>query len=217
MPAAELAFKYDQRTHGVLGDVAQHIGAKGWLSAAKVTFAVADRQMQRIVLAAITDDGRQLAAETAERLFQVPGSATGTDRPAPTAALDAAYTARLAEVVAEASQLTSQWFTESEQKLNRYAADMEKALDNEIADLEVRVRELRDQSRGPGLGLEQKVALQREASRLDRQRDGLIAERFARKRKIQDDVDKMLDDVAASLQLSPHVQALFTVRWGLTR
>ena len=47
-----------------------------------MTFAVADKQMQRIVLSAITDDGQRLAAETVERLFQVPGSATGTDRPA---------------------------------------------------------------------------------------------------------------------------------------
>jgi hypothetical protein len=94
---------------------------------------------------------------------------------------------------------------------------MEKALDNEIAELEERVREMREQSRNPALALDQKLALQREASRLDRQKDALVAERFTRKRKIQDDVDKMLDDVAESLKLEPQVEPLFTLRWELTR
>jgi hypothetical protein len=44
-----------------------------------------------------------------------------------------------------------------------------------------------------------------------------VAERFTRKRKIQDDVDKMLDDVAESLKLEPQVEPLFTLRWELMK
>ena len=74
-------------------------------------------------------------------------------------------------------------FDDKSQQYNRYAADMEKGLDNEVADLEVRVKELREQSRDPLLALDDKLKLQREASRLDRQRDEMMADRFARKRK----------------------------------
>jgi ERCC4-related helicase len=217
LPVAELALTYDPKTHGVLGDVAQQIGASGWLSAAKVTFKAADKPMQRIVLAAFTDDGQQLAAETVERLFQVPGASRSTAAGVPTAALESAHQKRLAEVVAEVSLQTGQWFDEKTSQYHRYAADMEKGLDNEIADIEAEVKELREQSRTPGLALEQKLVLQGQVSKLNRRCDDLMAERFARKRKINDDVDKMLIDVAASLKLAPEVQPLFTVRWSLTR
>lgn len=45
----------------------------------------------------------------------------------------------------------------------------------------------------------------------------MLADRFARKRKIQDEVDKMLDRVAESLKLEPQIEPLFTLRWELTR
>ncbi len=217
LPVAKVVFRYAPRVHGVFGDVAQLIGCSGWLQAAKVTFRVADKSMQRLVLAATTDDGRSIEPETAERLFFVPATAHEDATIVPDGPLEAAAKSRLDAAVAEAQRLTSRWFDETSQKLNRYAADMEKALDNEIAELEDRVKELREQSRNPALALDQKLALQREASKLDRQKDTLVAERFTRKRKIQNDVDKMLDDVAESLKLEPHVVPLFTLRWELTR
>ncbi len=202
LPVAEVTFRYDQRIHGVLGDVAQHIGTKGWLNAAKVTFRVADKEMQRLVLAAITDDCRAIEAETAQRLFFVPASAREATA-VPDTALETVAKARLDAAVAEALQQTAHWFDETSQKLNRYAADMEKVLDNEIAELEDRVKELREQSRNPALALDAKLGLQREASRLDRQKDTLVAERFTRKRKIQDDVDKLRRRASPASPRSP--------------
>lgn len=216
LPTAALTFRYSPQFHQNLSDVRQHIGAKGWLSVAKVTLVAAGKEMQHIVVAAVTDDGRALAPGTANRLFFVPAEAGDADGLCPNGALEAAHKTRLDEVETEARALTGQWFDETGQKLNRYAADMEKALDAEIAELGERVSELRTRSRDPALALEQKVALQREASKLDRQKDELVAHRFARKKKIQDDVDKMLDDVAESLRLEPLVEPLFTIRWELT-
>ena len=135
----------------------------------------------------------------------------------PSESITAAAKRQLDATIAEVQRFAGQCFDEKSQQYNRYAADMEKGLDNEIADLEVRVRELREQSRDQSLALDQKLALQREASRLDRHRDEMLADRFARKRKIQDEVDKMLDRVAESLKLEPQVEPVFTLRWELTR
>ena len=210
-------FNYDLRAHGVLSDVAQHIGAKGWLNAAKVTFHLGDESIQRLVLAAITDDGRTIESETAARLFFVPGTMRDEAPLAPGSDVEALAKSQLAATIAEVQRFAGQCFDEKSQQFNRYAADMEKGLDNEIADLELRVKELREQSREPARTLDQKLALQREASKLDRQKDEMVADRFARKRKIQDDVDRMLDGVAESLKLDPKVEPLFTLRWELTR
>lgn len=215
LPKAEVTFRYEPRAHGVLGDVAQHIGKAGWLRVVKATFRIADKSLQRMVIAAVTDDGETVAPETAERMFFVPAAVSENVTSEMDGSLDEVSKAALDRAIEKAQQLTSHWFDETSQKLNRYAADMEKALDNEIADLESRVRELREESRNTSLALDQKLALQREASRIDRQKDTLVAERFTRKRKIQDDVDKMLDDVADSLKLEPEIEPLFTLRWEL--
>jgi hypothetical protein len=216
LPPAALRFHYVPGQHGVFGDVAQLVGAKGALSAAKVSFQVADKIMERLVLAAITSDGRTVEPATLERLFLVPAAMEDVETGAGVS-VDAALLARLDAVLQEVQQQASEWFDETSQKLNRYASDMEKGLDKEIADLEERVRELREQSRNPSLSLDEKLKFQREASKLDKQKDTLVAERFARKRKIQDDVDDMLDKVAESLRLKPQVEPLFTISWELTR
>lgn len=217
LPVGSATFHYDQRGPGQLADVAQHIGAKGWLNTTKVTFQLGDETIQRLVLSVVTDDGTAIDTETAARLFFLPATSNGEPPAPPSESIAAAAKRQLDATVAEVQRFAGQCFDEKSQQYNRYAADMEKGLDNEIADLEVRVKELREQSRDQSLALDQKLALQREASRLDRQRDEMLADRFARKRKIQDEVDKMLDRVAESLKLEPQVEPVFTLRWELTR
>ena len=218
LATASVAFHYDQLgPGGHLADVAQHIGAKGWLDAAKVTFQLGDETIQRFVLAVVTDDGREIEAGTAARLFFLPADQHPQSPGSPGPDVAAAAKRQLEATVVDVQRFAGKCFDDKSQQYNRYAADMEKGLDNEVADLEVRVKELREQSRDPLLALDDKLKLQREASRLDRQRDEMMADRFARKRKIQDEVDKMLDRVAESLKVAPQVEPLFTLRWELTR
>jgi predicted RNase H-like nuclease (RuvC/YqgF family) len=173
--------------------------------------------VERLIVTAITDDGRTLEPDTAARLFFLPAEPSAEAALSPGDDLKAAAERQRAATLAEIERQAGAWFDEKSQQYTRYAADMEKGLDNEIADLEARVKELREQSRGAGLSLEEKLKLQREASKLDRQRDELLANRFARKRKIQEDVDRMLDAVAESLKIDPQIEPVFTLRWELTR
>jgi superfamily II DNA/RNA helicase len=216
-PAA-LTFRYDQRSPGgQLADVAQWLGANGWLDVSRVTVPLGEERVERLIVTAITDDGRTLEPDTAARLFFLPAEPSAEAALSPGDDLKAAAERQRAATLAEIERQAGAWFDEKSQQYTRYAADMEKGLDNEIADLEARVKELREQSRGAGLSLEEKLKLQREASKLDRQRDELLANRFARKRKIQEDVDRMLDAVAESLKIDPQIEPVFTLRWELTR
>lgn len=217
LPFGQVMFRYDTSVHGGLGDVVQLVGKSGWLSAAKVTFTVEKNSIQRMVLAAVTDDGQPVDIETAQRFFVVPAIVQGETADMPVGTLEQASQAQLEAAIQKVRDLASVWFDDKTQQYNRYAADMEKALDNEVAGLEDRVKELREQSRSAALALDRKLELQREASKLDRQKDTLLAERFARKRKIQDEVDKMIEAVGESLKLEPQVEPLFTLRWELTR
>jgi predicted RNase H-like nuclease (RuvC/YqgF family) len=116
----------------------------------------------------------------------------------------------------EAQRQSSRWFTEEEEKLERYGDDLEKSLDAEIDVIEDQMQELKRTMRQPNLDLAEKVNIKRQISGLDARRDELIAERYARKKRIRDDINKILDEIADSLKLAPEETPLFSVRWEVS-
>lgn len=213
LPVTTLEFRYTPTEHGVLADVSGLVGKSGWLTASIFRVKAAGALLEQVLLAGVTDDGAVLEAATAERLFLVPG----TDGGAPSQALPDILTGRQnllrQQLAEEAQRQSSRWFSEEEEKLERYGDDLEKSLDAEIDAIAEEMQELKRGMRQPELDLAGKVAIKRQISGLDARRDELIAERYSRKKRIRDDINKMLDDIAESLRLAPEESALFTVRW----
>ena len=61
----------------------------------------------------------------------------------------------------------------------------------------------------------EKVEAQREIKKLEARRDDMMLAKFERKKAIRREVEEMLDQIAASLKVSPKLDHLFTVRWEL--
>ncbi len=55
--------------------------------------------------------------------------------------------------------------------------------------------------------------LQREAAALKREADGLKKAYYERLAEIDAEREKLLDEVAARLNLAPSLEPLFTIRW----
>jgi superfamily II DNA or RNA helicase len=213
---ATLRFRYNHKAHGVLADLEAYIGRHGWLQLSLVTVQTAGKDMQYVVLAGLTDDGEALPAETLDRLFLIPATSAAVSDPLPER-LEAVHKLRLGEVIAQAERQTAEWYEAEEEKLARYADDLEKGLDAEIKEIEEEIAELTKRSRDPALPLAEKVALKREAQRKEDRREELVRQRYDRKKQIRDQVNAMLDEVLANLRLEPVVKPLFTIRWELSR
>lgn len=212
-----LRFHYDHKVHGVLADLEAYVGHRGWLQLSLVTLQAAGKNMQHIVLAGLTDGGDALPAETLDRLFLVPATSVPAHDSVRAAPLQRLHKDRLGEVIARAERQTAGWYEGEEQKLARYADDLERGLDAEIKDIEADIAELTKRSRDAALPLTEKVALKREAQRKEDRREDLVRQRYDRKKQIREQVNAMLDDVLASLKLEPAVTPLFTIRWELSR
>ena len=213
LPLATLALRYTPAEHGVLGDLARLVGKSGWLAASIFRVKAAGKNLEQVLLAAVTDEGTPLGTSTAERLFLVPGSVNSAPAVPLPEALRARHTALRQEVSDEAQAQSLRWLDEEEQKLDQYGDDLEKSLDTEIESIEGQMQELKRAMRQPNLDLAEKVNIKRQISGLDARRDELIAERYARKKRIRDDINKMLDEIANSLKLAPEEMPLFTIRW----
>ena len=102
---------------------------------------------------------------------------------------------------------------EEEERLSRYADDMELEIKAKISALEDEIREIDRTARNPNLGMEEKIKLKRDKSKLQSQRDDLVLGQHEQKRKVRNEIDGRIDEIEAMLMREPRVEEVMTLRW----
>ena len=98
------------------------------------------------------------------------------------------------------------------EKLERWAEDLKQDLNRQIDELEEQIREAKKQARlAPDLTA--KIALQKQAGELERQRNTKRKNLFEAQDQIAADKDRLLDDIAARLRQDVTESEVFTIRW----
>ena len=217
LPVAKLVFDYSAYAHGQLSDVKVHIGRSGWLKASLLSIKTAKRNVEHLLISAITEDGTNIPEDTLDRLFRIPAVAsTQLGLIPPTAELTIVESVARKRRLDEAEQLNAEYLVQETDKFDAYADDLEKAADAEIKALEDEIKLRRKEIRtSDGLTVAEKVDMQRAIKRLESQRDDQMMSKFERKKAIRKEVEDMLDDVQASLKLTPELTPIFTIRWEL--
>ena len=214
LEAAEVAFDYDAYD-GKLADVAPYRGKSGWLKVARLKLVTPARTFDELVCAAATDDGDVVNAETAARMLAVPGSVTGAaTAEAPEATLSKMLEDGQTEIVGRAQERLGDFLNEEEERLDNWRDDARVSYDQQIKALTKEANEKKKAARALQ-NLQEKVELQREASALKRQADDLQHHLYNRLKEIDDERERMLDDIADKLSLTPEMTTLFTIRWSL--
>jgi hypothetical protein len=200
---------------GNLGDVATRIGASGWMQVARLTLQTPARSFDELIVAAVTDDGEVLPGETAARMMLVPahvGSATASAM-APDG-LAKLVDDRQAAIVQQAQTRLGDFLVEEEERLDNWRDDARVSFDARIKALAKEAREKTKLSRAVQ-GLQEKVELQREANALKRLADDLNHQLYTWLREIDAERERMLDEIAEKLNLTPTLTSLFTIRWDI--
>ena len=198
---------------GRLADVELLRGKSGWARVGKLHIETPMITREHLVLSVVADDGATIHADTLDRLFRVPARNEPLADAAPTEQLKAAETARRMALLDEAEQQNVEWLDLESEKLDDYAADLERAFETEIKTIEVEIREAKKAMRGSSLPMAEKLAEKRRISGLEGKRDKLKAEFFDRRATIRAEVETMLDQIQESLKLEPVLTDLFTMRW----
>ena len=217
LPVAKLTFDYGEYENGQLSDVKMHAGRSGWLAVSRLSFRTAQRTVDHLLLSAVADDGVEMPEDTLDRLFKVPAVATTELGLAPPKAeLKRIETSLLRQRLDEAEQANAEYLARETDKLDAYADDLEKAADAAIKALEDQIRAKRKEMRATaGLGVADKVEMQRAIKRLESQRDDQMMAKFERKKAIRKEVEDLLDAVQESLKVRPENTPVFTIRWEI--
>lgn len=219
LPETKLSFDYAAyREEGKprLSDLEPHLGKSGWLRVSLLKAVTAMGSRDSLILAAITDDGKLLAQETAERLFQMPAVSDLVDSTYPTDHMAEIHRVALFEAQSIAEDENRKWLDEETVKLEAYAEDLERANDLRVKELDAEVRSARRTLRAnQSIPLTEKLTEERRIKKLEDERDDLKLSTFKTLREIRREVDGKLDEVAAKLAITPKVTPLMTVRWEL--
>ena len=214
MPVAEVRFDYSKH-EGKVTVLEPLLEQSGWLSLSIFTVESLDQAEDYLILAAVTDGGRELEDDAARRMFSLPGRVLGQTN-ADSATLLESITQRKEQAIQRTiSERNARFFEAEAEKLDGWADDLKLGLEREIKELDREIKEARRVARA-ALSLEEKLAGQKRMKSLE-------SERSQKRRSLfdaQDDVDKQREQLIAQIEgkLDQRIsnKAQFTIRWVLS-
>ena len=196
-----------------IGSIEPLVGKRGSLSLYKLTIQGADHE-DHLIFIGSTDDGEALSGEQMQRLFSLPvGSQSQAGELGQ--GFDAQYELHKQEVLAAVEARYAQFFEQEMEKLDNWADDKRKGLKVSLKELDDQLKELKKQIRQAS-SLPEKLALQRQARKIESKRDEEWREYDRQAREIEDRKDGLLDSIEEKLLIEALDQELFTIRWELS-
>jgi len=216
LSTAHLVFHYDQ-LHGQYAALKEYIGQSGFLKAFEIrlTYNRAKTKNTRLVVLAKTDDGHRLTPENAEHLMFVPAREGGLTDDIPQGLFSDWQSQIAKEAQAQTEAELDQYLEQESEKLERWAQDRRKALMATVDELDEQIRIYKKEARQLASTAE-KILAKKELRKMERKRDDALAEYHDSKKAIEQEEDRLLDDVSEKLELSCDIKELFTARWTLT-
>ncbi len=208
-PAASLQFDLTNHPQQVNALQAM-VGQTGILSLHKLAITGADTE-EHLVFVGVTDEGEMLNADQMRRLFSLNAINLG---PAEIADTSEQYEAQKQQILGDVESRYAAYFEQEMEKLDHWADDKRKGLKFNLKDLDTQIKDLKRQIRG-SKNLPEKLAFQRKAQKLEKQRDEAWREYDEQAREVEQKKDSLLDIIEQKLQMNTTEQHVFSIRWSL--
>ncbi|EEJ5118377.1 TPA: DEAD/DEAH box helicase family protein [Salmonella enterica subsp. salamae serovar 30:g,m,s:e,n,x] len=211
----KLHFIYQPKT-GQLADVKLFCGKSGQLLLAKVCIGSQEQQREKLLAAAVTDNGEVLAEETVSRLLRLPLSEITSIEEQPL--LPALTTQREAlqnSFIQQVERDNELYYNEEVEKLERWSEDRRIALDLRIKQLDAEIKDARKAARQLP-SLKEKMEAKRALKVLERERDSIMLQYHDEKKKIEQEEDRLLGEVEQKLATEITSSQIFAVSWTLS-
>ncbi|WP_137390425.1 SNF2-related protein [Rhodoligotrophos defluvii] len=189
------------------------VGQSGILAARCLSFSGFDEQ-DHILLAAKTDDGRDIDPDIVRRLFEMPCRQADGEIGHARALLGPILAQREQDVIEALKRQNAQWFSEESRKLEKWAEDKVFAAEKELQDAKARILELKREAR-TAQSPEQQHRIQTQIQELEKSKRRLRQRIFEVEDEIIEERDQMIADLEARLKQDISKQELFTVRWAV--
>ena len=206
--------------HYKVADIEQCPCEQGWLQAQLVSFVSEGQTEEHILLTAISDNGKSLGQEFAEKLLNIPArtlSSTALDAPSSVLSKIASLNdVQRAKLTADIESRNKALLDEEILHIEKWAEDQQLTLEKELNDIKTKIKE-KKRLLNRSENAEQTLMLEKELNTLTRQQKRKRAEIFDLEDEIEEKRDGMIDKVKAFIQQHITEQPLFRVHWQLKK
>lgn len=186
------------------------IGQSGIMSLYKLAITGAETE-EHLVFVGITDSDEPLTLEQMRRMFSLNAKNLGqTD----VADMTKQYEEQKRQILGDVETRYAQYFEQEMDKLDNWADDKRSGLKFNLKELDAQIKELKKYIRG-AKNLPEKLAYQRKAQKLEKQRDEAWREYDQQAREIEEKKDSLLDTIEQKLLMNTTETHVFSIRWSL--
>lgn len=193
------------------------VGKEGWLTLSQFTVNALDQIEDYLLFAAVTDMGRVLDGETAQRILTLPGHA----EPLTTALngtgekLDLLIRQQESKIQQSITERNARFFEREAEKLDSWADDLKLGLEREIKEIDRQIKEAR-RAATAALTLEYKLAGQKQIKQLEGLRNQKRRSLFDAQDQVDKQREELIAQIEAKLNQSSELVRLFTIHWRIT-
>ncbi len=214
---SETRLVFDYEAYGShVSTLKPYRGKSGWLTLKLVSVEALGDTEQRLVVAAMTADGKILAEDDPEKLLRLPARIEPTsEHDSEITALKNDVTSRISSVLGEINQRNMGYFEQEVQKLDAWADDLKLGIEQEIKEIDRQIKDVR-RSAASAPSLEEKLSLQKQQRELEAKRNKLRRELYIRQDAIESERNALIDQLESQLQQQVQERTLFSVAWTLS-
>ncbi len=186
-------------------------GQSGVLSLQKLTVDSFEKQ-EYLLFSALTEGGQSLDQETCEKLMATPATLQGSGDLTQATRLQQEAQRHADATVAHALETNNAHFTEARDKLDRWAADMELAVEQALKNTKEQIKVAQREARqAPTLAEQQ--SLQERIAKLERLQRKQRQEIFDVTDDIQAKREQLIDQLTQRMTQQVQTEHLFTLQW----
>lgn len=211
LPVFELAFQYSKNPE-IISTLEPFIGKNGTMTAKQITVSAVDSE-DYVIVAAVTDDGKELDSEQSRRLFDLPSYVNETRSNASNKIVDS-YKKRKDEILSMLAKRNAVFFKEEADKINRWAEDKHNSLKTILTDYDDKALSLKNQARSTQ-NLPEMIDIEKRLIEIENKRAEAWGQYKLSTSNIENQKNILIDKVHQRLKQLVQEKPIFTVRWRL--
>ena len=216
LPPVHLTFHYDQLV-GNYSALEEFIGQSGKLCAIELLFSFNNNKtkQRKIMVLAMTDQQKRLDLKNGEQLLSIPAKTSTPQGVIEEQLFEQWKQEELDQQRTQTEEELDEYLERESDKLERWANDKRDSLFEDVESLDEEIRKLKKQARQLA-STREKIEAKKTLRKLERKRDDALSEYHNSKKLIEEEEDRLLDEVSDKLELTCEVRELFTSTWTLT-
>ena len=212
-PTSNVVFEYTKSNRHIAA-VKQHLGEEGWLKFRVIRYSSLHEIEEEIVLVALDKDGKELDSEFISRLLSLPAKTTGLYRGDIPDFVNSALIKKQAELTESLEVRNSELISEEIVKIENWAEDNRRSLQQRLADLDKEIDEKNDEF-VKERNLRKKLLIQKEKDALLEKRDAAWREFDEQRSTLKSEKNAFINKLYEIAEAQMSVADEFTIKWKI--